>query len=106
VNATADAGGSPCRLEARRRLTRDAAGQVVSRLREGRYPADGGDVPLSVEERFGPDGRLLGATVRAGERRLAVSEADVEAGRLEPLPGVVLAPTAAEAERAPPRCEP
>ena len=106
AGAAADAGGAPCRLEARRRLTRDAAGQVTGRVRDGRYPADGGEVPLTVEERFGPDGRLLGAEVRAGERRLVVSGADVEAGRLEPLPGVWLARTAAEAERAPPRCEP
>ncbi len=96
---------APCRLEQRRRLVRGADGQVTGRVREGRYPAPGGEVPLSVEERFGPDGRLLGATVRAGERRITVSEADAAAGRLEPLPGVVLARTAAEAVSAPPRCE-
>ena len=75
-------------------------------MREGRYPAADGEVPLAVEERFGPDGRLRGATVRAGDRLFTVSEQDVDAGRLEPLPGVVLAATAAEAASAPPRCEP
>lgn len=106
ASADALAESTACRLEQRRRYDRDAAGRVVARLREGRYPAAGGDVPLIVEERFAPDGRLLGATVRAGDRRVTVSDADVAAGRLEPLPGVVLARTAAEAESAAPRCEP
>jgi hypothetical protein len=97
---------APCRLEQRRLLTRDASGQVTLRTREGRYPAVAGDVPLTVVERYGPDGRLLLAEVRAGDRRLTVSSAEVEAGRLEPLPGLLLARTAAEAVSAPPRCEP
>jgi hypothetical protein len=96
----------PCRLERRRHLFRDGAGRLVGRVREGRYPAAGGDVALHVEERFGADGRLLGATVRAGDRLYTVSEVDAAAGRLEPLPGVLLAPTAEAAEQAPPRCEP
>jgi hypothetical protein len=104
--AAQDAGEAPCRLEQLRRLTRDAAGRVVGRLRRGRYPAEGGEVSLTVEERYGPDGRLQGATVRAGDRLITVSDADVAAGRLEPLRGVVLAATAAEAEGAPPRCAP
>jgi hypothetical protein len=106
AGADADAVGPPCRLEQRRRFSRDATGRVVGRVREGRYPAEGGEVPLTVEERFGPDGRLLGATVRAGDQPLMVTEADVAAGRLEPLPGVVLARTAAEAVSVAPRCEP
>ncbi len=104
--AAQDAGEAPCRLEQLRRLTRDAAGRVVGRLRQGRYPAEGGEVSLTVEERYGPDGRLQGATVRAGDRLITVSDADVAAGRLEPLRGVVLAATAAEAEGAAPRCAP
>ncbi len=109
--AARDGGGAgveaaPCRLEQRRRFRNDAAGQVIARLREGRYPADHGDVPLTVEEQYGSDGRLVGATVRAGDRLITVSEADVAGGRVEPLPGVVLAATAAEAQRTPPRCEP
>jgi hypothetical protein len=104
--AAQDAGEAPCRLEHLRRLTRDAAGRVVGRLRQGSYPAADGEVPLSVEERYDPDGRLRGATVRAGGQFITVSEQDVAAGRLEPLPGVVLAATAAEAAVAPPRCEP
>jgi hypothetical protein len=97
---------TPCRLEQRRRLIRDAGGGVVGRVRQGRYPAAGGEVALRVEERFGDDGRLLGATVRAGDRVYTISEQDADAGRLEPLPGVLLAPTAEAAERTPPRCEP
>jgi anti-sigma factor RsiW len=104
--ADALAEGTPCRLEQRRRYLRDAAGRVVGRVREGRYPAAGGEVALTVEERFGPDGRLLGATVRAGDQPVTVSDADIAAGRLEPLPGVVLARTAGEALSAAPRCEP
>lgn len=104
--AEALAEGTACRLEQRRRYVRDAAGRVVGRVREGRYPAVGGEVALTVEERFGPDGRLLGATVRAGDQPVTVSAADVAAGRLEPLPGVVLARTAVEALGAAPRCEP
>jgi hypothetical protein len=96
----------PCRLEQRRLFTRDTSGQVTGRTREGRYPAAAGDVPLTVVERYGPDGRLLQAEIRAGDQRLTVSPADVEAGRLEPLPGLLLARTAAEAVAAPPRCEP
>jgi anti-sigma factor RsiW len=102
----ADALGPPCPLEQRRRLVRDGAGRVVGRIREGRYREAGTEAPLVVEERFGPDGRLLGATVTVGGRRFTIGDEAVEAGRLEPLPGVVLAPTAAEAERAPRRCEP
>jgi hypothetical protein len=102
----AEAERAPCRMERRRVFRRDEAGQVVARLREGRYPAEGGEVPLSVEERFEPGGRLLGATVRAGDRLITVSEVDLASGRVEPLPGVLLAATAAEAQRAPPRCEP
>jgi hypothetical protein len=66
----------------------------------------GGEVDLVVEERFGPDGVLTAATVRLGDQRLTVNPADVQAGRLEPRPGVVLARDAGEAERTPPRCEP
>jgi hypothetical protein len=66
----------------------------------------GGDVALRVEERFGADGRLLGATVRAGDQLFTTGDEELAAGRLEPLPGVRLARTAAEAERAPPRCAP
>jgi anti-sigma factor RsiW len=104
--APAKQAATPCRLEQRRQLLRDGAGLVVGRVREGRYPTPGGEVALLAEERFGSDGRLLGATVRAGARLYTVSEEDAAAGRLEPLPGVPLAPTAEAAERTPPRCEP
>jgi hypothetical protein len=104
--APARQAATPCRLEQRRQLLRDGAGLVVGRVREGRYPAAGGEVALRAEERFGSDGRLLGATVRAGARLYTVSEEDAAAGRLEPLPGVLLAPTAEAAERTLPRCEP
>jgi anti-sigma factor RsiW len=97
---------APCRLERRRHLVRDGTGRLVGRVREGRYPAAGGEVALRVEERFGPDGKLLDATVRAGDRLYVVTDEDAAAGRLEPLPGVLLAPTAEAAEQAPPRCEP
>jgi len=106
ANERDEAPAPPCRLEQRRRFTRDGEGRVVARLREGRYPAAGGEVALRVEERFGADGRLLGAVVRAGDRQFTIGDAELAAGRLEPLPGVVLARTAAEAEQAPPRCEP
>jgi hypothetical protein len=101
-----DEEAAPCRLERRRHLLRDGTGRLVGRVREGRYPAAGGEVALRVEERFGPDGKLLDATVRAGDQVYTVSDGDAAAGRLEPLPGVLLAPTAEAAERAPPRCEP
>jgi hypothetical protein len=104
--APAKEAAAPCRLEQRRQLLRQGAGRLVGRVREGHYPAAGGEVALRVEERFGSDGRLLGATVRAGSRLYTVSEEDVAAGRLEPLPGVLLAPTIEAAERTPPRCEP
>ncbi len=97
---------APCRLERRRQLFRDAGGRLQLRVREGRYPAEGGEVALRVAERFGTDGRLLGATVRAGDQLYTVSDSDVAAGRLEPLPGLLLAPTAEAAEQTPPRCEP
>jgi anti-sigma factor RsiW len=106
ANGRSDEAAAPCRLEQRRRLVRDDAGSLVGRVREGRYPDAGGEVALRVEERFGADGRLLGATVRAGARIITVSDGDVAAGRLEPLPGLLLAPTAEAAERTPPRCEP
>ncbi len=102
----ADEAGPPCRLEQRRRLTRDAEGRVIGRVREGLYPEAGGEVSLRVEERFGADGRLQGGTVRVGERQFTVGVGELAAGRLEPLPGVVLARSAAEAELAAPRCEP
>ena len=102
----ADEAGPPCRLEQRRRLTRDAEGRVIGRVREGRYPEAGGEVSLRVEERFGADGRLRGGTVRVGERQFTVGVEELAAGRLEPLPGVVLARSVAEAELAAPRCEP
>jgi hypothetical protein len=102
----ADSAASPCLLEQRRLFGRDAAGRVVGRVREGRYPAADGELPLRVEERFDPEGRLRGATLSVGGRLITVSDGDVGAGRLEPLPGVVLARTALEAARAPPRCEP
>jgi hypothetical protein len=98
--------GPPCRLEQRRRLVLDAGGKVIGRVREGRYPTPDGEVSLTVEERYGAGGRLVSASVRAGDRLIAVGEAEVSAGRLEPLPGVRLAPTAAEAAAAPPRCQP
>jgi anti-sigma factor ChrR (cupin superfamily) len=98
--------GPPCRLEQRRRLVLDAGGKVIGRVREGRYPGPEGEVSLTVEERYGADGRLVSASVLVGDRRIAVGEAEVAAGRLEPLRGVRLAPTAAEAAAAPPRCQP
>ena len=95
-----------CWQEQQRRLLRDAGGRVAGRIREGRYPVAGGDVALRVEERFGADGRLLGATARAGDQLFTGGDEELAAGRLEPLPGVRLARTAAEAERAPPPCAP
>jgi len=95
-----------CWQEQQRRLLRDAGGRVAGRIREGRYPMGGGEVALRVEERFAADGRLQGATVRAGDQLFTTGDEELAAGRLEPLPGVLLARTAAEAERAPPRCAP
>jgi len=95
-----------CWQEQQRRLLRDAGGRVAGRIREGRYPMAGGDVALRVEERFGADGRLLGATARAGDHLFTGGDEELAAGWLEPLPGVRLARTAAEAERAPPPCAP
>jgi anti-sigma factor RsiW len=97
---------APCQLEQRRRLLRDPWGRVTGRQREGRYPAERGDVPLRIEEQYAVDGRLLSANVRIGERLLVLLPADLAAGRLEPLPGVAWAATAEEAERTPPRCDP
>ena len=94
-----------CWQERQRRLLRDAGGRVTGRIREGPYQVAGGEVALRVEERFGADGRLLGATARAGGRVFTGGDEELAAGRLETLPGVLLARTAAEAERAPP-CAP
>ena len=102
----ADGERPPCRLEQRRRLLRDEEGRVVGRVREGRYPTDGVEVALRVEERFSAAGRLLGGTVRAGDRLFTVGTQELAEGRVEPLPGVRLAASAAEAELAEPRCEP
>jgi hypothetical protein len=96
-----------CRMETARSFDRDAAGRVVARHRVGAYPGAGGaDLPLAIDERFVPGGRLRSAVVTIGGRRITVSESDAAAGRLEPVPGVRLAADAGEAERDAPRCEP
>jgi anti-sigma factor RsiW len=104
--ATADAVESPCLREARRRFLRDAAGWVSGRVREGRYASAAGEAPLTVEERFGADGRLVAATVRRGDQHVTVGPEEIAARRLEPLPGLVLARTVAEAEQPPAPCRP
>jgi hypothetical protein len=86
-----------CPGERSRTLTRDAGGRIVRRERRGLI---GGEA-YRVEERYGPDGRLLGGTLwLAGEAR-PLGPAD-----LAPAPGLALAPTAAAAEAAPPACGP
>lgn len=92
-----------CPGEARRTLWRDQAGRLVRREREGRL----GGVTYRITEAFDEAGRPTAARLEAAGRTVEADRAGLAEGRLEGLPpGLVLAPDAAAAEAAPPRCGP
>jgi anti-sigma factor RsiW len=95
-------GPPDCPRERWRALTRDAAGRVVRRERAGRLAG----VDYAVDERFGPGGRLSSAVLRLGARELVLDGATLVGDGLEPIRGLRLAATAAEAEGPAPACPP